>query len=119
LIPAVLTAAGADVLHRTGSAITQQSIGPKVAWLREHEPEVGWQTAAICGPYDFVVRWLTAGAAPVEANWALESGLYDFRVGEWAADICQAAQVDPGWLGQQHTLARLSEAGPEPGAAER
>jgi xylulokinase len=66
--------AGADVLHRTGSAITQQSIGPKVAWLREHEPEVLWQTAAICGSYDLVVRWLTAGAAPVEANWALESG---------------------------------------------
>src|SRR5580693_40761 len=41
--------AGADVLHRTGSAVTQQSIGPKVAWLREHEPEVLWQTAAICG----------------------------------------------------------------------
>ncbi len=91
--------AGADVLHRTGSAITQQSIGPKLAWLREHEPQVLWQTAAICGSYDFVVRWLTAGAAPVEANWALESGLYDFRAGEWAADICQAAQVDPGWLG--------------------
>jgi len=91
--------AGADVLHRTGSAITRQSIGPKVAWLREHEPEVLWQTAAICGSYDFVVRRLTAGAAPVEANWALESGLYDFRAGEWAADICQAAQVDPGWLG--------------------
>jgi xylulokinase len=91
--------AGADVLHRTGSAVTQQSIGPKVAWLREHEPEVLWQTAAICGSCDFVVRRLTAGAAPVEANWALESGLYDFREGEWAADICQAAQVDPGWLG--------------------
>ena len=91
--------AGADVLHRTGSAITQQSIGPKVAWLREHEPGVLWQTAAICGSCDFVVRRLTAGPAPVEANWALESGLYDFRAGRWAADICQAAQVDPGWLG--------------------
>ena len=91
--------AGADVLQRTGSAVTQQSIGPKVAWLREHEPEVLWQTAAICGSYDFVVRRLTAGAAPVEANWALESGLYDFRAGAWAADICRAAQVDPGWLG--------------------
>jgi len=91
--------AAANVLHRTGSAITQQSVGPKVAWLREHEPEVLWQTAAICGSYDFVVRRLTAGPAPVEANWALESGLYDFRAGRWAADICQAAQVDPGWLG--------------------
>jgi hypothetical protein len=30
--------AGADVLGRTGSDITQQSIGPKVLWLRRNEP---------------------------------------------------------------------------------
>ncbi len=29
-----------DILERTGSAITQQSIGPKLLWLRRHEPEV-------------------------------------------------------------------------------
>ncbi len=88
-----------DVLARTGSAVTQQSIGPKVAWLWRHEPEILRETAALCGSYDYLVRRLTAAAAPVEANWALESGLYDFRAGQWAADICQAAQVDPGWLG--------------------
>jgi xylulokinase len=88
-----------DVLARTGSAVTQQSIGPKVAWLRRHEPEVAGQTAAICGSYDYLVRRLTGAAGAVEANWALESGLYDFRARQWAKDICQAARVDPGWLG--------------------
>ncbi len=28
----------ADVLRRTGSAVTQQSIGPKLLWLRRHMP---------------------------------------------------------------------------------
>ena len=41
----------------------------------------------------------TAAAGVVEANWALESGLYDFRAGAWASDICRACGVDPGWLG--------------------
>lgn len=94
------TFADADVLQRTGSPITQQSLGPKVLWLRQHEPEVIRQTAAICGSYDFIVRRLTGGPAMLEANWALESGLYDFRAGSWAEDICQACEVDPGWLGQ-------------------
>jgi xylulokinase len=92
----------ARVLARTGSAVTQQSVGPKVAWLREHEPDVVRRTAAICGSYDYLAHRLVAQGgpgAPVEANWALESGLYDFGEQHWAADICQAAKVDPGWLG--------------------
>jgi xylulokinase len=94
--------AGAGVLQRTGSQITQQSVGPKVLWLRHHEPGVIRETAAICGSYDFIVRRLTGAAGTarsVEANWALESGLYDFRAGTWAEDICRACGVEPGWLG--------------------
>lgn len=89
----------AGVLRRTGSGITQQSIGPKVAWLRDHEPEVLRDTAAICGSYDYIARRLTGRPTPVEANWALESGLYDFRAGAWAEDICRACGVDANWLG--------------------
>jgi xylulokinase len=92
--------AGADVLQRTGSAVTQQSVGPKLAWLRRHEPDVLARTASVCGSYDFVASRLAGTTAgPAEANWGLESGLYDFRAGAWAPDICQACGVDPGWLG--------------------
>src|SRR5580658_4670158 len=93
--------AGAGVLQRTGSPVTQQSVGPKLLWLRRHEPGVLARTASVCGSYDFVTSRLTgtAAAGVVEANWALESGLYDFRAGAWAPDICRACGVDPGWLG--------------------
>jgi xylulokinase len=60
------------------------------------------RTAAIRGSYDYVAGRLTGRTgpyAPVEANWALESGLYDFRAADWAADICAAAGVAAGWLG--------------------
>src|SRR6202167_3720585 len=80
--------AGAGVLHRTGSPVTQQSVGPKLLWLRRHEPGVLARTASVCGSYDFVASRLTgtAAAGVVEANWALESGLYDFRAGAGAGD---------------------------------
>jgi xylulokinase len=93
--------AGADVLRRTGSPVTQQSVGPKLLWLRRHEPGVLARTASVCGSYEFIASRLTGTSAggPVEANWALESGLYDFRAQAWAADIGEACGVDPGWLG--------------------
>lgn len=90
--------ADASVLHRTGSEITAQSIGPKVRWLARHEPDILKATAWIAGSYDWMVFRLT-GRRGVEANWALESGLYDLREEAWAADVVAAAHVDGEWLG--------------------
>lgn len=95
-----------NVLTRTGSAITSQSIGPKTAWMRRHEPEVVRQTHAICGSYDWIVGKLT-GTPTLEANWALESGLWDMSTDTWAGDILEASGVDPGWLapvGRSHQI---------------
>ena len=89
--------AAARVLERTGSAVTQQSVGPKLLWLQRHEPEVWERASLICGSYDHVASLLT-GARQVEANWALESGLFDLETGTWAADILAAAGVPAALL---------------------
>jgi xylulokinase len=89
--------ADARVLERTGSAITQQSVAPTLIWLQRHEPEAWARTRAICGSYDTIARMLT-GERSVEANWALESGLFDIETNDWALDILRAADVDPGLL---------------------
>lgn len=89
---------GARVLERTGSAITAQSIGPKLRWLAAHEPEVVDRAAWLGGSYDWVVERLT-GHVGVERNWALESGLYDLTAEDWAADVCAASGLDPARLG--------------------
>jgi len=47
----------ADILFRTGSAITQQSIGPKLFWLRKNEPSVMARAAYMMGSYDFIARY--------------------------------------------------------------
>lgn len=64
-----------DVVLRTGSAVTQQSVGPTATWLATHEPDVWARTTSVVGSYDLVLAALGA-EVHVERNWALESGLY-------------------------------------------
>ncbi len=87
-----------QILARTGSAITQQSLGPKLAWLRRHEPEVMAKARGLMGSYDFIVHRLT-GARSAERNWALESGLFDFRKECWIPELLEAAGIEEAWLG--------------------
>lgn len=52
-------------MHRTGSAVTQQSVGPKLLWLRRHEPEILAHTRWARGSYDFIVYRLTGMLTPI------------------------------------------------------
>jgi xylulokinase len=84
--------ADADLLARTGSVLSQQSLAPTLLWLREHEPEVMAATASLAGSYDWLARRL--GAEPhLERNWAIESGLFELG-GSPAADVIAAAGLD-------------------------
>jgi len=59
----------------TGSAVSQQSVAPTLAWIQKHEPQIWTRTRHVVGGYDWVLMHL--GARPhVEKNWALESGLF-------------------------------------------
>ncbi len=86
-----------DILRRTGSPVTQQSLAPKLRWLWEHEPDVMASARQVCGSYDLIVRRLT-GVPSVERNWALESGLYDLTTGDWDDTILGLARIDRSWL---------------------
>jgi xylulokinase len=67
---------GLDFVARTGSALTQQSVGPTLLWLARHEPDAWASAVTVQGSYDWLATRL--GAAPhVERNWALESGLFE------------------------------------------
>lgn len=90
-----------ELLARTGSALTQQSVMPTAVWLARHEPQAWEKTDTLVGSYDFITMLLT-DALGVELNWALESGLFDFRAGEWAADLCALAGLDPAAMPPVH-----------------
>jgi xylulokinase len=86
--------ADARVLERTGSPVTQQSVGPTLMWLSKHAPEAWGRTRTVLGSYDLMAFRLT-GERGVEINWALESGLYDLETGTWGADLVEATGADP------------------------
>jgi len=88
-----------DVLARTGSGVTQQSIAPKIEWLRRHDPAAFAATTHFVGAYDFIVRQLTDVIA-VESNWALESGLWDLHSDSWDREILDACSISEKMLPQ-------------------
>ena len=86
-----------EILSRTGSAITQQSIGPKLLWLAANETEVLQNTKWAMGSYDFINFNLT-GIPTSENNWALESGLYDLREKDWDDDLLSLCGINRSQL---------------------
>ena len=93
--------ANEDVLKRTGSAVTQQSIGPKLLWLRRHEPDFLEKAAHVMGSYDYIVYQLT-GELSCERNWALESGLFDLHRESWDPVILELSTIEERLLGRVH-----------------
>jgi xylulokinase len=78
---------GADaIFSRCGSALSSQALGPKLLWLRRHEPDV-WTSA--CGWYmasSFVAARLT-GAYVLDHQSASQCDpFYDLVAGTWAED---------------------------------
>ncbi len=90
-----------DVLARTGSSITQQSIGPKLLWMRRYHPQIMEQAAHVMGSYDYIVYRLT-GQFSAERNWALESGLFDLTRQDWDDELLRLSTIDRSWLGEVH-----------------
>jgi xylulokinase len=88
--------AGADLLNRTGSGLSQQSVAPTLLWLSANEPEIALATATIAGSYDWLARRL--GAEPhLERNWAIESGLFELD-GSLAEDVLSVAGTSDSLL---------------------
>lgn len=78
----------------TGGSINQQLVAPKLRWLQKHEPDVFERTATVFGSYDYITYCLT-GTRSIEHNWALESGLMDFKQRCFAPELVEAAGIDP------------------------
>ena len=78
---------GADaILARGGSVLSSQALGPKLLWLRRHEPDVWSRTAAWHMASSFVVARLT-GEYVLDRHSASQCDpLYDMAAEDWAAD---------------------------------
>jgi sugar (pentulose or hexulose) kinase len=89
-------AMGVDAMHaRTGHVAQAFHIGPKLLWLRRHQPRVYAAARQFLQPRDVVLRRLTGRVATDESH-ADATMFFDLRERRWADDIFARFDVDPG-----------------------
>lgn len=74
------------ILQRAGSALTSQAVGPKLLWLRHHEPEVWSRTSRLfmCSSY---LAFRLTGEYMLDHHSASQADpLYDLDRQQWSAD---------------------------------
>jgi xylulokinase len=74
------------ILARAGCELSSQAVGPKLLWLRRHEPEVWARTRRWFGSSSYVVARLT-GEYILDHHTASQCApLYDLPARDWATD---------------------------------
>lgn len=79
---------GEDVLlARCGNALTSQSVGPKILWLKNNRPEIFGATHKILTSTSFIVHRLTGQYVIDHYTAANFSPLYDVARQDWCFDL--------------------------------
>ncbi len=82
------------ILARGGSGLSSQAVGPKLLWLRRHEPEVWARTAGWYMASSFAVARLTGEYVLDHHSASQCTPLYDLDAATWAEDWAQ--EIAPG-----------------------
>jgi sugar (pentulose or hexulose) kinase len=86
---------GDHALHqRTGHVAEAFHVGPKMLWLRRHEPSIFARARLILQPRDVVLHRLT-GAARTDETHANATLFFDLRGRAWDAGLLAAFGIDP------------------------
>lgn len=75
------------ILERCGNALTSQSVGPKILWLKRNRPEIYANTAQILTSTSFLVHRLTGKCVIDHFTAANFSPLYDVTTQTWVDDL--------------------------------
>lgn len=106
----------AEIFARCGSVLSSQAVGPKLAWVREHEPELYARARRLLMPASWLTYRLT-GEYVLDYHSASQcTPLFDTRENAWYEPW--AAQVAPGlelpplrWPGEQAGVTTTAVAG--------
>ncbi|BCJ35123.1 sugar kinase [Actinocatenispora thailandica] len=85
------------IVERGGSALTSQAVGPKLAWIAEHEPAVRAAARRLFMPSSYLV-WRLTGEYLLDHHSASQAvPLYDTRAHRWWAPAWSdlAAGIQP------------------------
>ena len=81
-----------------GNRLHAHALGPKLAWLRRHEPDVYGAAVAVLQSHSYPVLRLTGRAVADHSSAALCGPLYDIRRRRWSDDACARLGVAPSLL---------------------
>ena len=86
---------GSDaILARSGTLLSSQAVGPKLAWLRRNEPEVWAQTRQLLMANTFIAERLTGEYVLDHHSASQCDPLYEIQAHRWADDW--AGEIAPG-----------------------
>ena len=101
-----------ELLRRGGNALTSQSVGPKILWLRKSHPDVWENTDQIMTSTTYLTWRLTGEAVIDHYTAANYSPLYDIAAQDWRDDldwICPRSKL-PRLLWSTEIAGRVTEA---------
>lgn len=75
------------IINRCGNALTSQSVGPKILWLKQQQPSIYAQTAHILTSTSFLVQRLTGQVVIDHYTAANFAPLYDVDKQDWTSDL--------------------------------
>lgn len=85
-----------QVLRLTGSAFLPGYTAPKIAWLRDHEPEAYAASRRFCLPHDYLNLWLS-GSFATEPGDASGTAYFDARERRYSEPILAAIDEQRDW----------------------
>ena len=89
-IDLLTTSLGADnILARCGNALTSQSVGPKILWLKRNHPDLYARTAHVLTATSYLTLRLTGGHVIDHFTAAGFAPLYDAARMDWADDLAR------------------------------
>jgi len=96
----LVSAVGSEQLaERTGLVADASHSAPKMIWIRENEPQV-WQRAAMFAPVGAYLLHHLCGSWAQDAANASSTMVYDVTKGDFDAELCEAAGLDPAMMPQ-------------------
>lgn len=91
---AITATVGADrAFELTGHRVAANYTLPKVAWVRDHEPDAFARARHVCVTKDYVNLRLT-GRLATDHSDASSTAAYDLAVGDWSDELLAAADID-------------------------
>jgi xylulokinase len=82
------------ILARCGNALTSQSVGPKILWLKETHPDLFAQTAKILTSTSYLTWKLTGDYVIDHYTAANFSPLYDVDRQDWTGELAEILPLD-------------------------